>query len=68
MEFGGDNITMTVSDNGKGFEVPEKIEDLAGIGKLGIMGMSERARLLSGTLEIKSELGKGTTIVVEALV
>jgi signal transduction histidine kinase len=27
------------------------------------MGMAERARLLSGTLEIKSELGKGTRVI-----
>jgi len=65
LEFVGSNITMTVSDNGKGFELPQRIEDLASVGKLGIMGMSERARLLSGTLEIKSELGKGTQVVAK---
>ncbi|GAJ06340.1 unnamed protein product, partial [marine sediment metagenome] len=32
-------------------------------GKLGIIGMRERARLLRGTLEVKSELGKGTQVV-----
>ncbi len=57
---------MVVSDNGKGFEVSQRTEDLASVGKLGIMGMYERARLLGGTLEIKSELSKGTTIVMEA--
>jgi len=65
LEFGEDSITLTVSDNGKGFELPQRIEDLASVGKLGIMGMSERARLLSGTLEIKSELGKGTQVVAK---
>lgn len=64
--FGDDRIRITVSDNGKGFEVSQKTEDLASVGKLGILGMYERARLLGGTLEIKSELGKGTTIVMEA--
>ena len=54
---------MSVCDNGQGFEVPERVEDLAGVGKLGIMGMSERARLLGGTVEIKSEPGKGTQVV-----
>ena len=62
---GNDNITMTVSDNGKGFELPQRIEDLASVGRLGIMGMYERARLLRGTLDIKSELGKGTQVVVK---
>ncbi len=63
LEFEDDSIKMSVCDNGQGFEVPERIEDLAGVGKLGIMGMSERARLLGGTLEIKSEPGKGTQVV-----
>ena len=65
LEFGEGSITLTVSDNGKGFEVPQRIEDLASVGRLGIMGMSERARLLSGTLEIKSELSKGTHVVAK---
>jgi len=65
LEFRDDNIRMTVSDNGKGFEVPQRIEDLAGVGRLGIMGMYERAQLLGGALEIKSKLGEGTQVVAE---
>ena len=63
--FADDGITMTVSDNGKGFEVPQRIEDLISAGSLGIMGISERARLFHGTLEIKSELGKGTQVIIK---
>jgi len=63
LEFGDDNLMMTVSDNGKGFEMPQRIEDLASAGRLGIMGMYERARLLGGTLEVKSELNKGTRVI-----
>ncbi|MFC2008339.1 PAS domain S-box protein [Chloroflexota bacterium] len=63
--FGDSNITMTVTDNGKGFELPERMEDLASAGRLGIMGMVERARLLRGALEIKTELGKGTRVVAK---
>jgi PAS domain S-box-containing protein len=65
LEFGDDNINMTVSDNGRGFELPPRVEDLASAGKLGIIGMCERARLLRGSLEIKSELGKGTHVVAK---
>jgi signal transduction histidine kinase len=65
LEFGDDTITMTVSDNGKGFELPPRMEDLAKVGRLGLMGMSERAWLLRGTLEIKSELNKGTQVVAK---
>ena len=65
IEYGDDKIILTVNDNGKGFKVPQRVEDLISVGSLGIMGMSERARLLRGTLEIKSELGKGTQVVAK---
>ncbi len=58
-----DNVIMTVSDNGCGFNVPALLEYLPGTGHLGIMGMTERAKLLGGSLEIKSSAGFGTTIV-----
>ncbi len=67
LEFGDKDMRMTVSDNGKGFEVPQRIEDLASAGRLGIVGMYERARLLPGTLEIRSESGKGTQVITESL-
>ncbi len=65
LEFRDNSIKMTVSDNGKGFEPPERTGDLASIGKLGLAGMQERARLLGGTLEVQSTPGKGTTLIVE---
>ncbi|MBA7698357.1 hypothetical protein ES703_107034 [subsurface metagenome] len=34
-------------------------------GKLGVLGMEERARLIGGDLEIKSEPGIGTTVILE---
>ena len=66
LEFGDDKTVLTVKDNGKGFKLPQRIEDLANVRKLGILGMYERGRLLGGTLEVKSELGKGTIIIIEA--
>jgi len=65
LEFGDNKIKMTISDNGKGFELPERIGDLASVGKLGLAGMEERAQLLRGSLEVKSELGKGTQVVAK---
>ncbi|MFA5308775.1 MAG: PAS domain S-box protein [Dehalococcoidales bacterium] len=58
------NIKMTVSDNGQGFEMPGKIEGMVSEGRLGLMGMHERARLLNGNLQIKSTPGKGTVVTV----
>jgi len=65
MEFDGDEAKVTVSDNGRGFELRGGVDDLPRIGKLGLAGMMERARLLSGTLKVKSTPGKGTTLIVE---
>jgi len=64
MEFDGDEAKVTVSDNGRGFELRGGVDDLPRIGKLGLAGMMERARLLSGTLKVKSTPGKGTTLIV----
>lgn len=49
----------------KGFKLPSRAEDLASIGKLGIIGMHERAHLAGGTLRIYSEPGKGTQVIAE---
>jgi signal transduction histidine kinase len=66
VRFGDGKITITVNDNGIGFELPEKIGDLSRSSKLGLLGMEERVRLLGGRLSIKSELGKGTSVTIEA--
>jgi PAS domain S-box-containing protein len=65
VEFNGNGIKITVSDNGKGFELQGSMDDLPRIGQLGLMGMQERVWLLGGSIEVKPELGKGTTLKVE---
>jgi PAS domain S-box-containing protein len=66
VRFGDGEITITVNDNGIGFELPEKIGDLSRSSKLGLLGMEERVRLLGGRLDIKSNLGEGTSVTIEA--
>ena len=65
VEFDQNKIRITVSDNGKGFNLPKTIGDLARDGKLGLVGMQERAQLLGGTLTVQSQPGKGSSIAVE---
>jgi signal transduction histidine kinase len=60
-----DDITMTITDNGRGFEVPGRAEDMVSAGRLGLMGMYERARLLNGNLQIKAAPGWGTELTVK---
>ncbi len=65
VEFGEGRVRITVDDNGQGFELPDRTGDLAATGKLGLIGMHERARLLGGTLLIQSEPDKGTKVMVD---
>lgn len=58
METENGMLTLSVEDNGRGFDVDEISESTC----LGIIGMRERANLIGGVLEIKSEYGKGTQV------
>ncbi len=65
IEFNKQSTKVTVGDDGKGFELPERMGDLARSGKLGLAGMQERAQLLGGVLTIDSKPGKGTRLIME---
>ena len=64
VDFRDRGIRITIADNGQGFHLPGSTSDLAECGKLGIIGMQERTRLLGGTLSVHSEPGAGTSVVV----
>ncbi len=66
IEFSPDKVRMCINDNGNGFKLPQSPGDLASSGKLGLAGMHERAKLLGGTLILKSRPGAGTMVVAEA--
>ena len=65
VEFSTEKVKVRISDNGQGFELPPVIDDFAYSGKLGLTGMRERAKLIDGTLTIRSDLEKGTILVLE---
>jgi len=52
------SISIGISDDGKGFSLNAEQKEKG----LGIKGMKERAALLGGSLEIKSEAGEGTLV------
>ena len=66
IRFGEGKTAVIIRDNGIGFQLPDKVSDLSRSGKLGLVGMQERVRLLGGSLEVKSKPSKGTTIIAEA--
>ena len=55
-------VTARVTDNGCGFDVASALAAAARKGRLGLVGMSERVRLLGGCLEVQSRPGGPTTI------
>ena len=65
VDFSDGGITLMIADNGRGFELPRSTGDLAASGRLGLIGMRERARLLEGNLTISSQPGEGTRIEVK---
>lgn len=56
---------LEITDDGSGFEVPDDLDALARSGRLGTIGMRERAELVGGTFQLRSTPGQGTTIVAE---
>lgn len=66
VSFRPNNVRMVIEDDGKGFDSPEKFVDLVASGRLGLIGMHERARIVGGTLRIDAEPGRGTRVVVDA--
>jgi signal transduction histidine kinase len=52
-------ITLRIEDDGGGFDVMHPPNRSQGIG---LLGMKERMNAIDGSLEIRSQLGKGTTL------
>jgi signal transduction histidine kinase len=65
ISFRANNVQMVIEDDGRGFDAPDRLVDLAVSGKLGLIGMHERARILGGTLRIDSQPGEGTKVIVD---
>jgi signal transduction histidine kinase len=64
VELSDSVVTVRIQDNGKGFNPPTLADHPTTTGKLGLIGMQERARLLGGSLIVDSVPGEGTEVVV----
>ncbi len=65
IEFGARSLKAVVSDDGKGFQAPKRLSDLASERRLGLTGMEERAKMLGGQVSVESGPGTGTRVTVE---
>jgi DNA-binding NarL/FixJ family response regulator/anti-sigma regulatory factor (Ser/Thr protein kinase) len=61
----GEQLLLTVADDGVGFQPPADLADLRDIGCIGLAGMNERARRLDGHVTVESWPGRGTCLQVE---
>lgn len=55
-------VRIAVTDDGRGFDVERTLVRSARRGRLGLLGMAERIRLLGGTFDIRSAPGGPTVI------
>jgi len=54
------SLSLTIQDDGVGFDV-----SAIPSGHYGILGIKERVRLVNGSFEIQSQVGKGTTLNIQ---
>ncbi len=62
--FDSTEACLQITDNGKGFAVPEKWTDLVRGGHYGLAGMAERVSMAGGQLSVASTPGVSTTVSV----
>jgi PAS domain S-box-containing protein len=58
------DLVLIVRDDGRGFEVEGAVDEAGAGQSLGLVSMQERAHLIGGTFEVRSEPGSGTEIRV----
>ncbi|SDY60874.1 two-component system, NarL family, sensor histidine kinase DegS [Proteiniborus ethanoligenes] len=63
IEYAVDKLFIVIKDNGIGFE-KDKLKRSKDLRGYGLIGMKERAELLSGKLDIISSLGEGTKVLL----
>jgi len=59
LDFHADRLILTILDDGTGFDFEQRKN-----GGMGLEFMSERAALIGGELQINSQLGQGTTLIL----
>jgi two-component system sensor histidine kinase UhpB len=62
--FTSEMVTLEVSDEGRGFEVPDSPSAFAPGGHFGLLGLHERAEMIGAQLDIQSKPSVGTRITV----
>jgi signal transduction histidine kinase len=64
LERRGDDVTLVIEDDGRGFDVERETQARQQHGGMGLLGMRERAALIGGRVQVETAPGKGTTVFV----
>ena len=64
LSFESESVVLCISDDGKGFTVPESPAEFAPSGHFGLLGLYERADLIGAQINIHSKTGEGTRLEV----
>lgn len=59
------NVILRVDDNGKGFDVADRMDEGAREKRMGLRGMANRVRLMAGNVRMESKPGEGTRLFFE---
>jgi signal transduction histidine kinase len=59
------HIILSIEDNGKGFDLNDRMMKASQEKRMGLRSMQERATLLHGKIKILSRLNQGTKIFIE---
>ena len=68
LDIRDDKIVVTVEDNGSGFSVNETLQIAEDHKALGLSNVTEQVKMLGGTLDIDSQIGRGTKVRFSILV
>lgn len=63
VDYDKKRFTLSVSDNGKGFNPQEKMEDLSDTGN-GLLNLRQRAKVINAAISFNSAPGKGTETII----
>lgn len=62
--FAPDNFTLSITDNGSGFNVEEALSNSGEKQSTGLLNMRKRASVINSTLTVSSTPGNGTTVTI----
>ncbi|MFA6564895.1 MAG: PAS domain S-box protein [Verrucomicrobiia bacterium] len=62
LDYRRDSVLVIVEDNGKGFDAGKVMNSINSSGRLGLLGMQERAALVGAKFNIESTPDAGTTV------